>query len=112
MRAPHAVLDHGPRRGASILELMRGTEHHLLLFAESDSDDGAALRAVCAAASVRVSVHRIRPDEREARSAYGVRHSAALLVRPDGHIGWRGRSDDADALQAHFDRWYRVTRPD
>lgn len=30
----------------------------------------------------------------------------AALVRPDGHIGWLGRADDAAGLEAHLSRWY------
>lgn len=29
----------------------------------------------------------------------------ALLVRPDGHIAWVGRGDDAEPLRAALSRW-------
>ena len=32
-------------------------------------------------------------------------HPHVVLVRPDGHIGWTGRLEDADLLGAHMDRW-------
>lgn len=30
----------------------------------------------------------------------------ALLVRPDGHVCWAGRNDDADSLRSAFARWF------
>lgn len=32
-------------------------------------------------------------------------HAHVLLIRPDGHIGWSGRLEDADRLGVHMDRW-------
>ena len=32
-------------------------------------------------------------------------HTHVLLIRPDGHIGWSGRLEDADRLGVHMNRW-------
>jgi hypothetical protein len=37
--------------------------------------------------------------------AYGA--GAALLVRPDGYVGWRGHSWRDPGLRAHLDRIFR-----
>ncbi|WP_405841840.1 hypothetical protein OG528_26845 [Streptomyces platensis] len=34
----------------------------------------------------------------------------ALLVRPDGHVCWAGRDDDADGLPAALARWFGPPR--
>jgi putative polyketide hydroxylase len=36
-----------------------------------------------------IAAHNI--DEAEFKSAYGVDESGAVLVRPDGYVGWRSR---------------------
>jgi putative polyketide hydroxylase len=36
-------------------------------------------------------------DEDEFASAYGLDPSGAVLVRPDGHVGWRSRTINGDA---------------
>src|SRR4030095_13770281 len=39
-------------------------------------------------------------DEDEFASAYGLDASGAVLVRPDGHVGWRSRAINGDPSNA------------
>ena len=34
----------------------------------------------------------------------------ALLLRPDGHVCWAGRDDDADGLRGALARWFGASR--
>ena len=86
-RAPHAWL----AEGRSILDLF-GAGFVLLAFADVPT---AALERAAAARAMPFVVHHIR--QREIAELYG---RALVLVRPDGHVAWRGDQvpDDAQAL--------------
>jgi 2-polyprenyl-6-methoxyphenol hydroxylase-like FAD-dependent oxidoreductase len=83
-RAPHAWLDDG----RSILDLF-GAGFVLLAFADLPT---AALERAAAARGVPLAVHRIA--EREIAALYGRK---LVLVRPDGHVAWRGDRPPQDA---------------
>ena len=76
-RAPHAAL----RDGRSILDLF-GRGFVLLRFAEAAT---GALEAAAAARGLPLAV--IDLDEPDAAAAY---ERPLVLVRPDGHVAWRG----------------------
>jgi 2-polyprenyl-6-methoxyphenol hydroxylase-like FAD-dependent oxidoreductase len=42
--------------------------------------------------------------DNEAHAAYGISDAAVVLVRPDGHIAYRGRADKPDLLSAYCSR--------
>lgn len=98
-RAPHLWLDEAGE--VSLLDLFAGD---FVLLAAADSD-GAWAAAVAEAgvfgAPIRLEVvgDRARPDPdgRDFARLYGVESDGAVLVRPDGHVGWRGRSAEAAA---------------
>ena len=84
-RAPHAWL----ADGRSILDLF-GAGFVLLAFADVTT---AAIERSAAARGVPLTVHRI--EQREIADLYG---RALVLVRPDGHVAWRGDRLPEDAL--------------
>ncbi len=78
-----------------------GTGHHLLLFGAFDQ---GSLQRFRRRWDGLVDVH---PDAGEAAAA-GFADSAALLIRPDGHIAFRASPTDAaglDALDAHLNSY-------
>jgi len=109
-----------------LFELTRGTHSTLLLYADPSADEDQVLGLEKLAAGIRRSsggyVHPyliIAPDlpvpalvdlpvVRDADSvfqkAYGVggTGTAAYLVRPDGHVGFRARPVTESALQEHL----------
>ncbi len=109
-RAPHAAFAAGPNAGRSVLDLFSGPGHHLLVLpAAADADLGAALVAVEAQLgrfALDVDVHVVDADETAIHRAYGARRASLALVRPDGHLAWRGPLDAAERLGAHLSRWY------
>jgi hypothetical protein len=109
-RAPHAEFAAGPDAGRSVLDLFGGPGHHLLVLpAAADADPGPALVAVKAQLgrfALDVGVHVVDAEETAIHRAYGARRPALVLVRPDGHVGWRGPLDGVDRLGAHLSRWY------
>lgn len=89
-RAPHVWLE----PGRSILDLF-GQGFVLLTF--DPAHTGAALQA--AAHAQGVPLREVALDHAQARQIYQRRH---VLVRPDGHVAWRGDAmpDDPHALIA------------
>ncbi len=84
MRAPHAWL----RDGRSTLDLF-GRGFTLLRF-----DDADATTFDIAAAARALPLHSVTLDEPEAQRLYERRF---VLVRPDGHVAWRGDQPPQDA---------------
>jgi 2-polyprenyl-6-methoxyphenol hydroxylase-like FAD-dependent oxidoreductase len=84
-RAPHVWLSDG----RSTLDLF-GEGFVLLAFADRPT---AAIERAAQSRGVPLTVHRI--EHREAAELY---ESALVLVRPDGHVAWRGDGEPADPL--------------
>ena len=85
-RAPHAWL----ADGSSTLDLF-GDGFTLLRLGERPPDAGALLRA---AQARRVPLREIAIADPEVAALY---ERALVLVRPDGHVAWRGDALPADA---------------
>jgi 6-methylpretetramide 4-monooxygenase / 4-hydroxy-6-methylpretetramide 12a-monooxygenase len=76
---------------------LAGTEHHLLLFGTADEAGVMGLRRRWQGL---VTINHATADPRRA----GLAAQGAVLVRPDGHIGFRAPADSAGlgALDAHL----------
>jgi 2-polyprenyl-6-methoxyphenol hydroxylase-like FAD-dependent oxidoreductase len=85
-RAPHVALG----GGRSTLDLF-GRGFVLLLFAVNKAE---AVPLAAAAERVRVPLETIELQEADARRLY---ERAFVLVRPDGHVAWRGDTMPSDA---------------
>jgi 2-polyprenyl-6-methoxyphenol hydroxylase-like FAD-dependent oxidoreductase/heme-degrading monooxygenase HmoA len=105
-------------------DLLRGTRHTLLVYADSSADEATviAVEKLCAdvreQASGEINVYLLlSPDARvpkilnppvvqdngrEFHATYGVTGTALYLVRPDGHVGFRSKPIDADALRSNL----------
>jgi 6-methylpretetramide 4-monooxygenase / 4-hydroxy-6-methylpretetramide 12a-monooxygenase len=80
---------------------LTGTVHHILVFGDADEP---AVERLQGRWEGLVEVVRSDGDSRRA----GLAHGGAVLVRPDGHIGFRASSADAaglGALDAHLDSY-------
>lgn len=111
-RAPYGFFESGPESGKSIFEALRGTDHHLLVF-EGEGQDGARLEAareeiegLLGRYELPVRVHRITSENRQLHRRYGVREPGAFLIRPDGHIAYRGGASDIVGLKLYLDRLF------
>jgi putative polyketide hydroxylase len=88
-RAPHVPVEHDGAR-ASTLDLF-GRAFVLLAGPGGDAWQGAAL-AAAQELGVQVDCHVI--GDPEFADAYGITASGAVLVRPDGVVGWRAAEAD------------------
>ncbi|WP_050772468.1 FAD-dependent oxidoreductase [Sagittula stellata] len=80
-RAPHAWL----KDGQSTLDLFGEGVTLLRLSADAPSTDGFG--AAAGERSIPLTIHDLSAQGAEIHDLYG---AALVLVRPDGHVGWRG----------------------
>ncbi|GLV60880.1 oxygenase [Dictyobacter sp. S3.2.2.5] len=111
-RAPYGFFEDGSEAGRSIFDLFKNMDHHLFLFAGSKSVDvpgemGERLENLLAAYEMPIHLHCVSAANRSLHQLYGVNESMLVLVRPDGHIAYRGRAQDLDGFRAYLDRWFQ-----
>ena len=97
-RAPHVWLTRGSERLSTLDLFGRG-------FVLLTSPQGAAWRdAVARAHTPRIESvvigEETRAQDADWLGAYGLDEDGAVLVRPDGHVAWRSRSQGADPARA------------
>src|SRR5581483_2572528 len=90
-RAPHLMIEQNGQ-AISILDLF-GRDFVLLAGPEGDAWSACA-RDAARDVHLGLDVHRI--TTRGFADAYGIAPSGAVLVRPDGFVGWRAQNE-ADA---------------
>jgi hypothetical protein len=105
-------------------DLIRGTRHTLLVYADGSADEGTVTAVEQMYADVRrqasgeIDVYLLLSEDAreprtlnppvlwdtagEFRAAYGVSGTALYLVRPDGHVGFRSQAIEADALSKNL----------
>lgn len=98
-RAPHVFLE---RRGARLSALdLFGKNFVLLAGADGDVWRTATLRAAARLRlpldAYRVGSAELADPEDRFPDAYGISASGAVIVRPDGFVGWRARDADGAA---------------
>ncbi|MBI3550176.1 MAG: FAD-dependent monooxygenase [Elusimicrobia bacterium] len=99
-RAPHVWLLRGDQ-DVSTIDLFGA--HFTLLAGSQGTQWLEAGRALANEFGLPMKTHAIGPGgelidpEKKWESTYGVAADGAILVRPDGHVGWRSRSAVSDA---------------
>jgi 2-polyprenyl-6-methoxyphenol hydroxylase-like FAD-dependent oxidoreductase len=97
-RVPHIIL----RRNGAPVSTLDLSETGFVLLAGTGGRDWTEAGNALAAAGVPLKVHRIAPDgdladpDGRFEKTVGVGAQGALLLRPDGVIGWRTRGRHAD----------------
>jgi hypothetical protein len=65
-----------------------------------DTEEG--LRALIGSYEMPVAMDTVRTPTRSLHKRYGVDSPTLILVRPDGHVAYRGPADDPGALGAYL----------
>jgi hypothetical protein len=107
-----------------LFELTRGPRFTLLLYADATADEGELFRLEKLAITVgqqgrdQIASYLITSSDTQVPSlvelavlkdgsgafadSYGVKGTAAYLIRPDGHVGFRSAPASTDELQPHL----------
>lgn len=116
-RAPYGRFGAGPNRGTGLFDLMRDTDHHLLLF-EGGPRPAAGLdtmeiglAGLLDRYAATITIHRVSAENRSLHGRYGAKTATLFLVRPDGHVAYRGRATDLEGLGAYLDRFFERREP-
>jgi 2-polyprenyl-6-methoxyphenol hydroxylase-like FAD-dependent oxidoreductase len=108
-RAPYGFFESGAGSGSSIFELLKGPDHHLLIF-EGRKPDPAGLEttrkeieSLLDRYTVPVHIHLVPAANRQLHERYGVNEPSLFLVRPDGHVAYRCDSAGIVELRMYLD---------
>jgi hypothetical protein len=107
-RAPYGFFETGPDDGQSIFEVLRRPEHHVLLFEGGGVEPPGpgrlqgGLRELISAYEAPFQVHEVAAGNRQLHGRYGVGSPSLFLVRPDGHVAYRGPAEDLDGLESYL----------
>jgi 2-polyprenyl-6-methoxyphenol hydroxylase-like FAD-dependent oxidoreductase len=82
----------------TLFRIFRGPGHDLLHFLPGEGTRVSAELGADLAEPLRV--HRIKDGKDLHR--YGIRGESLYLIRPDGHVGYRGPADDLDSLRVYL----------
>ena len=113
-RAPYGSYEGGPEAGNSIFEMLKGTDHHLLLFEgekpnpERLAATGEEVEALLGRYAVPVNIHRVAAENKSLHKRYGAKTPSLFLIRPDGHVAYRGGAADLVGLKMYLDRLFVV----
>lgn len=112
-RAPDTMVRLAGARSARLFELLRGTHHTLMIFsgrrraAPRPALAAATLARACLGVQVRtLDIDADTPMGIRAHRVYGIGGSTVLLIRPDGHIAYRGSVRNLRDLRAYLARFY------
>jgi hypothetical protein len=82
--------------------VLRGPEHHLLIFEGRNQNPAPLdlrkieqdLRSLLDSYGVPIRMHTVQKENRNLHERYGAGSPILYLVRPDGHVAYRGPAED------------------
>lgn len=105
-RSPYGVFEQQP---CDLYDLFKDTRHHLLLFAGFQATNQRSeqeLRKLAAEYQVAIEVHLIGKEERLLHERFQAETASMFLIRPDGHIAYRGSVENLSSLREYLDQFF------
>lgn len=106
-RLPFGTIEVGEGRGQTTYDLIRGLEFHVFIFEGSKVNSRFAEMKQATEQLLRrfplfIPLHSISYEDKTLQQRYNVSETMIYLVRPDGHIGFRGRANDVQKLESYL----------
>lgn len=107
-RAPYGLFEEGLQQQTSVFSVLKGVEHHLLLF-EGLHADGTLetfqekVKDLLKGYTVPLALHPIPAENRTLHKVYDAQRSRLFLIRPDGYIAYSGQATDLESFKAYLD---------
>lgn len=107
-RAPYGVFE---QQRSDLYALFKDTKHHLLLFEglQPTSDIHLVeqeLAKLAAEYRVAIGVHLIEKEERTLHERFQAEKASMFLIRPDGHIAYRGLAENLSSVREYLDQLF------
>lgn len=116
-RTPYGFLKDGSHSQVSIFNLLKGVEHHLLLFEGMQEQEDANLKTIQEQLEnllkdylFPVAIHLLSADNYALQKIYGARTPRLFLIRPDGYIAYSGQAGDLESLRTYLNRVFTRQR--
>jgi 2-polyprenyl-6-methoxyphenol hydroxylase-like FAD-dependent oxidoreductase len=106
-RLPFGLVDAGESRGQTTYDLTRGLDFHLFVFEGSRAyvnlaTQQQAINELFNQYCQPAHIHTISHEDKELHQQFGATEPMLYLVRPDGHIGFRGKANNARGLETYL----------
>ncbi|GER90335.1 oxygenase [Dictyobacter vulcani] len=116
-RAPYGFFETGPDAGKSIFTMLKNQDHHLFIFAGSKPDSTLTdlqgleekLRSLLSAYAVPIHLHSVPTANLSLHRSYEADTPSLFLIRPDGHIAYRGQPEDLAKLKLYLNKLFKLS---
>lgn len=110
-RAPYGFFEDNTSQGTSLFHLLKGVEHHLLLFEGVQREANLQtmqekVEDLLKDYAFPVAIHPILAENGTLQKIYDVRIPRLFLIRPDGYIAYSGRATDLASFRTYLDRMF------
>ncbi len=109
-RLPYVMFDAGEHKGKTTHELLRGLNHQAFVFHDNTQTQLESIKAVLLKFAVPIDLIEVSKDCAQVHHDFGVTTPSIFLVRPDGHVAFRGSTTDLEALETYLGSVYNMAK--
>ena len=105
-RFPYATFDAGMHQGKTTHDLIRNLKHHAFVFHGNTQVALEPITQCLKKFSVPIDLIEVSKGCTKLHETFGVSTPTIFLVRPDGHVSFRGSAENLSELETYLDRVY------
>ncbi len=105
----YGLFEEGLQQQTSVFSVLKGVEHHLLLFEGLHADETLdtlqkKVKDLLKSYTVPLVLHPIPAENRTLHTLYDAQRSRLFLIRPDGYIAHSGQATDLESFSIYLNR--------